>query len=741
MKKILYYLLLAFVIACSNSSDDLIIEDKLVNPTEDASDNTTPDNTDNTPDDGGNPGEEDDSPIAEPIIIPTPIADEDRIQTPCDFDFSTVTPGETIAIDCLINLQGRIVNFPPNITLDFEGGDLVNGTINFASNGRIDSELLNSSLQINGEVQLRENNFLFKPSRWEIVEGNATLNDAFNNHVNIQKAVDLVKKLTPQPSFDRTNFNIERLDAYFESNRDAIGIPVILVPSNFNLNMTNETILRVFSVNNNFTSRVIRLVGVINITIRGGTIIGDRRERTVNRVGNVLVGITGGQNVVVDGVTMNFGSITGLTVNSIGRLGNPIDDGTEYFPSRDVIIRNCVFDSNRSNNLSITDGENITVTNCRLYRAGVDIGSSRGAAPKLGVVVEPVQGQQVNGVRITGNFVEESAGNSILAAFGNDIFISGNTTQKGVGWNGASNVVIVDNPSLGGVLAGDDNGFNLSQSTGNIVRGNTIRNAATGILASNDDILIENNNLIDCRVGMQLRNLRDSRVANNTIVSSVPNSFGINTQITVDNVIVEGNEIRIQSGRPFSIGGINNDDRSKLMTVRNNRFNCGSQGRIEFSSGVVVSNNTFERSGFGITNGSNIVIDENTIATNQRDQHSFFINNTSAINDITVTNNTISNTINNVAGIRLVTIGEANVLANTARNVVIRNNTINVAGFGINSVNYNNVTIENNNIDIEDSCCNAAIFFRGANSSLIGNRQRSGAPLARTDIEGSNIRL
>jgi len=720
MKKIPFFLLIfSFLLLTScGGSDDAEIEESIF-----IADNPTG---------NGNP----ETPTTENIL-------EERVETPCEFDLSNVKEGDVILINCTLDLKGENINLPARVTLNYDKGDIINGTLNFSNGGKIDSRLLNISLEVVGDVQLLTNDFEFFPSRWDIVEGSVTRAVAFTNHENIQKAIDLIKFLTPQPTFEKSEFSISRLDAFFESNSNAIGVPVILMPSDINFNMSRETFLRVFPVNDPmFTSRMIRLVGVKNVNVTGGNIIGDRRERTSSTVGNVLFGITGGQNIMIDNVTMNFGSITGLTVNSIGRLGNPIDDGTDYLPSKDVTIKNCIFDSNRSNNLSITDGEDITVMNCRLYRAGIDIGQSIGAAPRIGIVIEPVLGQRVERVRIIDNIVEESSGNSILAAFGNDIFISGNTTQKGVGWNGASNVMIVNNPSIGGVLAGDDNAFNLSQSTGNIVRENTIQNVPTGILASNDDIIIERNNIINCKVGMQLRNLRDSKILNNTIISNVENSFGINTQIAVDNVFIEeNNTIRLEKGRAFSIEGINNDDENKLLVIRDNVFDCSSQGRINFSSGVTLFQNRFENSGFGITNSKNIVIERNRVTSVNDNQHAFFINNSSAVSNIEVKENTFINTSAQVAyGIRLFIVGGDN-LANTSTNIVIRNNTIRAAGFGIHSVNFNGVTIRDNRIDIEDNCCNGELFFRGNNALLTGNSNSSGGALQRPDIQGFNNQL
>ena len=676
-------------------------------------------------------------------ITPPEEDQDDRSSTPCAFNLSNLNQGDVITIDCLLDLGGQTVNIPNNVTLEFDGGDIINGTLNFAANGKIDTRLLNLSLKINGEATVIANNFIFIPSRWDIVQGAINGEIAFKNHENIQEAVDLVKRLTPIANFERTNFSISRMDAFFESNSGG-DFQVMEIPSNFNLIMSDETVLRVFSVNDpRSTSKIIRLVGVTNISVKGGKLIGDRLERIQPRVGSVLFDIKGGQNILVENVSMTLGSVTGLTINSVGRKGNPIADGTDYFPSKNIIVRNCFFDSNRSNNLSITDGEDITVENCQLFRVGNTIGESTGEAPRIGIVIEPVQGQVVERITIRDNEVREGQGISILAAFGNDFLITGNTTDGGVGWNGASNVRIIDNPSIGGVSAGDDNGFNLSQSTGNVVKNNVIRNAPTGIRATNDDVIIEDNQIINCKVGMQLANLKDSQVRNNTITSNVEDSFGINSQIRVDNVLVTGNTVTLENGRAFALGGIN-DDEVITLVIEDNTFDCGKTGRITFSKGINIINNTFLKTGFGITSSSRIRVIGNNI-TNTRDNfNAFFINNSLAVDDIQVLDNFIESRAergSNAIRLHLSGSVDENTLRNSATNILVRNNRFKVVGnnFAVNSVNFNGVKIENNKIEIEeDACCNQAIFFRGDNSFLTGNTDFSGNPLQKTDIIGNN---
>jgi len=95
--------------------------------------------------------------------------EENTSTTPCDFDLSNVMPNSTIKIDCVLDLEGQNINLPSNVNFDFDGGDIINGTINF-SGGTIDGRLLSCLLTVNGDVKLKDPTFKLIGSRWNIVD-------------------------------------------------------------------------------------------------------------------------------------------------------------------------------------------------------------------------------------------------------------------------------------------------------------------------------------------------------------------------------------------------------------------------------------------------------------------------------------------------------------------------------------------------------------------------------------------
>ena len=68
-------------------------------------------------------------------------------------DFN-IQENSTITVDCLLDLEGQTIEVPNNVTFEFDGGDVFNGTLNFVSSGKIDGELLSSALTLEGDVQL-----------------------------------------------------------------------------------------------------------------------------------------------------------------------------------------------------------------------------------------------------------------------------------------------------------------------------------------------------------------------------------------------------------------------------------------------------------------------------------------------------------------------------------------------------------------------------------------------------------
>ncbi|TPN89120.1 right-handed parallel beta-helix repeat-containing protein [Aquimarina algicola] len=697
MKKLLSYVVICMAltaISCSSENVDDLIPDSV---------------------DGENSGDTSD----EPVIPDTP---PNVITTPCAIDITKIAANSTVILDCVLDLKGETVTLPANVKFEFEGGDIVGDGKLVFNGGSIAGELLSSQLEIEGNVELIDPVFNFFPVRWGIIEGKTTQPNAFQNHKVIQSVVDLVKGL------GATTFGVNRMDAYFDT--DDIFVNTVRLPSNFHFKMTDNTKMRVFPVDKRFSTRMFMIQEEENVTISGGFVIGDRNERgSTPASSGTMINITSGKDILIENVHISNSAVSGLTVNSAQFASEP-----DYDPSTRVIIRGCTFDTNRRNNLSVTDGYDILIEDCKVYRAGIDTPTSQGSSPKAGIDVEPDQGQKVDKVVVRNNIEEEGAGASFIASGGNDITFIGNTMQRPMAYNIASNVKIINNTiTAGGIDAGIKNDVARRLNKGNIISGNTITNpGGVGIKAYNQDIKIFDNKIMNCGVGILLNALKNAEIYNNTITSDNDDSFGINAQDYVDDVTIRNNTITVK-GRSMYLDIVNARDThsSYRFSIVENTYDTGKFGLVAGTSGVTFDNNTFSN-GIRFDASQNVVFKNNTIKN--KTPFTIHISNSAKSKNITITGNDIENTDPDGRGNAILGSSTAGT-ASQETNILIRDNDFKVRGFnnGINMKGFNRVTVENNRSRSEDR---PFIFFRGNNSTFANNTTLEG--VTTNDIEGTN---
>ncbi len=638
------------------------------------------------------------------------------ITTPCgEFD---IKEGSEIVLDCVWDLNNQTIDVPANVIFKFAKGDIINGTLNFDKEGKIAGELLNASLKIEGDVQLEKPTFNFFASRWGIIEGSVPQKTAEENRLAIQHTIDLVKSLTI--SFDRTLFNINKLDAFFHGpDKWAYGMKL---PSNFNLTMTNNTHLRAFPSPSEYSTILIMISNSENVTVKGGFLHGERDEHTgpFNISGNLMV-VKTGINVLIEDMYFGYAGSDGLDIESYRNAYDP-----EYVPTRKVVVRKCVFDSNRRNNMAITDGVDITVDQCTFKNAGIDTPNSKGTAPRYSIDIEPdVQDynrplQLVKTVKILNCTETGSIGGALVVAAGDDILVSENTFEKRTAVNTAFNVKIKDNKSLGGVIAGIDGVTGVRNIE---VSGNTIVNSTPGIRATNQAVQILNNTIKNCGVAIQLYNIKNSTVSGNTITSTGIDGDGINGLITVDNVMIENNTIDVDD-RPFLFTGVNSGD--ETFTFKGNNFKSARFGIIQGTKGVRFIGNTFDN-GIRLDNSINIEIKE----ANSFNLSGFPIEiNGKDTNDILIANNTINTKEEREKAI--LGRGEAD---SSNKNITIIGNTFNFSMIDIE--NHNGILITDNIVNSWDNNY-SFIRYRGQNATFINNKDVNNVLVNVSDIQGNN---
>ncbi|KAA5825600.1 hypothetical protein FPF71_06745 [Algibacter amylolyticus] len=540
---------------------------------------------------------------------------------PCDFQLYSAKANSTIIIDCIMDLENKIVNLPANINLVYEGGDIINGTLNFSKASIIDGALLNSSLKIEGESpQLKDPTFNFLKERWDIVEGVVDDQVSYTNKILLNELMVMVKKL------GASTIKIDALDAYFQTRPGFNGtelwqpeLTAIQVPSDIHLVMTENTQLRVQP--NDFRNTVLlTLFKADNAIVEGGIFYGDRDTHdydTYNKTNHEwghLVLVKASNNVTVKGMTLIDAGGDGVTINS---LGHSFSSG--YIPAENVLVTNNKIIRARRNGISITGGENIIIDGNEFIDSGVDTALSKGTAPGWALDVEPVWGngvkyEIVNHVIIRNNIERGSENGGFINARGSYITYEGNDMESSIVIGQTDNSIVrnntftrnPDSKSLHvAIYAGDydDKGYNHS----NEVYGNTIIGFAKGIWLMESNMDIHDNTIIDCGSAIQILHSKDSKIRDNAIINETGGEGISNFTIKyMDNIDIYNNVIKV-GGSPFRFTNVNYSESDPAVhhnIIRNNEVTSYKNANSSFKTilGFDFKDNICHNSGIRVQN-------------------------------------------------------------------------------------------------------------------------------------------
>ncbi len=517
---------------------------------------------------------------------------DENVLSDCTFTLTNVKPNDNIIINCLLDLKGEIINLPSNVTLKHEGGGKIfNGNLVF-NKGKIDGELLNIDLKIDGDVELSKKEFFFTPEKWDITEGKTSVEIALNNKENLQKSIDLVNKMKG------TTFSIDKMDAFFEIGRDQWVDPLgydqlaIHLPSNFHLKMTENTFLR---VQPSYWPRGILLSVYIKdeVNITGGNLIGDRFEHDytdiIDEVGisrgthewPTLINVAGSKDVIVKNVNMKNSTGDGFAFNA--SAGFRFLPGNEF--NKNISLIGCTIDASRRNNISVLDGEDLFITNCTIINAGEikekeDSNGWLGTNPKVGIDIEPFRSRApdlsdafeiVENTQIKGCTFKNNQVASIIEYSGNNTTMEGNTSDFGFFASFSIGSKFINNTFIGnekaktsvaittGDLVVEINGVDTQLSKGNVVRGNTVKGFNVGIEARGDDGIVEDNNLDILLYGIQVKKASGYTFKNNISTSMHPNSYGLSIANTFAENLTFINENYTNPRHPVQVFNVNNE--------------------------------------------------------------------------------------------------------------------------------------------------------------------------------------
>ncbi|WP_378187993.1 right-handed parallel beta-helix repeat-containing protein [Aquimarina sp. W85] len=549
--------------------------------------------------------------------------------TPCDFDGSLIKSNTTVVVDCILDLKGKVVKLPKNVTFTFEGGDIINGTLEFQG-GSIDGELLSSKISILGDVALSKTTFKFLPSRWQIEQGTISLEQAQKNKEVLESTLLLVKKLKA------TTLSINKMDAFFavgDYNPTQNFYPskeAINIPENFTFSMSDQTHLRVFP-NNTKKNSLLAVRDASNVTIKGGNLHGDRDYHDYSSGGTHewghLIELHAATNTNIIGVTMKNATGDGMKIHDINFTFQP-----DHKPSHDILVTDCIFDSNRRNNLSITSGFNIIIENNQFLNAGVDTDKSTGIAPKFGIDIEAhrerndhgdiVYYERAHDIIIRDNVEKNSVAGGFIVYIGENVTIENNLVETSISWSYTTGTKILNNRVIANPTRNRNTGIvggrssNVLTTFNNTISGNYIEGFQTGITLFRRGNEVSKNVIKNCAQGIFLKLVDDSQIYDNEITSTKNSSKGIFAhQTSLSNLTINDNEVNV-TGDPFKFVQINTSNEEDAFTfkITNNIFNSSSKATISDTKGLILANNTLNI-GTSIYNSSSIAIKDNSISS------------------------------------------------------------------------------------------------------------------------------
>ncbi len=581
--------------------------------------------------------------------------DEIVSDTLCDFDLSGLAANSTVTIDCLLDLEGQTINLPPNVTFDFDGGDIFNGTLVF-SGGTIDGRLLNSKLGTEGTVNLKDPIFKFTATRWEnIVQGQTTSDIALKNTAEFENLMIRIKEM------GGTTFETNVFDAFFETTKVTsttadqnfyASVEAINVPSDFHLKMSNSTNLRQFPAGSRIANGAVLAVrDSDNVTISGGNIIGDRNVREyaaddVGLYGTHLLHVHSGRNVTIDGVNFVEGSKGALAIYSLGFRFNP-----DYVPTYGIKVINCSFTNIRRMGIALTDGSDILIEGNTFTNVGQPMSGSDGGEVGYAINIEAFRTRDANGVLmenerafdilITRNTEINSRVGFTAATIGQDITIDDNDIETRCIISLASGTKITNNRFNASAAAAERfaifaAGSHSETVFDNEIADNSIVGYAIGIATDTNDINVHDNTITNGEIGIQLKDTSDSMFHNNIINV---NGTGISaTNTFVNNTSINENEVTA-GGFHLFLTGFNNTTESNGYTIsfERNKFLNSKKITINNANGITFKNNEVT-GGIELGTSANIDISSNTkIDPNDSDGIRLY----GSHSDVSITNNNI----------------------------------------------------------------------------------------------------
>lgn len=296
----------------------------------------------------------------------------------------------------------------------------------------------------------------------------------------------------------------------------------LVVYSNQTLELSPNAVIKSIPCSQNY--QLLRIEGRHDVTIRGGTFVGDRYEHTTEEPSEWGQGI-----LVASSTSVVIEDVVSREFWGDGFYVGPIDGTVD--PSSDVHLRRVTADKNRRQGLSITDAFHVTVEDSQFT-------NTQGTPPEAGIDIEPDVPQFVRDVQVTNSTFSGNTYGVLMVAFTGiteDNVIAGNT--------------ITGNRLAGVALLGDPDEGSIQR---NVIERNVIAGNTTGISIDHahhnqiEECVIERNSLDGIR-----------------LTSASYNTFS-------------GNSIAANGGVDLVHDNVRLDDGSSFNVIANNAIRRGS---------------------------------------------------------------------------------------------------------------------------------------------------------------------
>lgn len=320
--------------------------------------------------------------------------------------------------------------------------------------------------------------------------------------------------------------------------------------SNLTLELTNNCVLKC-DVTSCYNGQVININTSNNITVKGGTIDGNRENHIYTQWNTTTATVA---DTHENFFNINIAESTNVVIESMN-LKMAVGDAVfiDGFTLDSVTVKNCVISDSRRNNISYINGANVNILNCKIINAGSNLTNSQGTAPRFGIDIE--------GYKTTGyienptkavidncNFINNMNG-SVANYDGDNVIITNCKFDTVVMISFGSQTIVSNN-----IFTGNGTGYAIDSVdnatygvTGkNVIQGNIISGYDTAFSVRNNDLTIRNNTVRNCNAFAIINSavVNDLVIRNNN--SNTVNYFLSFTSVpTTSMYLIENNHIVI----------------------------------------------------------------------------------------------------------------------------------------------------------------------------------------------------